>query len=168
MEKTIELHAWRPWHECLSAFKYLSCLESPGEFQYWRIYWAGTITLLKTTRDVLDRVDRKSSKSHSKIIHDFLKDIASKKKLHPIYWDFICDERDNLVHEFSMSAKECPVTNYTMADRDKTYQQLVAKYGERKMIVWGDDAEDGLQRLETALNWWEMHLRTIEQDIGED
>jgi len=67
-----------------------------------------------------------------------------------------------------MSAREFPVTNYTMADADKTYQQLAAKYGERKMIAWGDDAEDGLRLLETALNWWEMHLRTIEQAIRED
>jgi hypothetical protein len=149
----------------LSAFKYLSCLESPGDFQNWRIYWAGTLTLLKTIRDVLDRVDRKQSTSHSKAIHDFLKEIATKKRLHPIYWDFICDERDNLVHEFALSAKEYPVTRSTMSDRGLTYQQLVSKYGERKMIVWGEEAEDGLRLLETALNWWEMNLRTIEQAI---
>jgi hypothetical protein len=52
-----------------------------------------------------------------------------------------------------------------MSDRGLTYQQLVSKYGERKMIVWGEEAEDGLRLLETALNWWEMNLRAIEQAI---
>ncbi len=167
MDKNEYLRAWQPWTECLSAFKYLSCLESPGEFQNWRIYWVGTLTLLKTIRDVLERVDKNQSKSHSKAIHDFLKEIATKKKLHPIYWDFICDERDNLVHEFSLSAKEHPVTSYTMLDRGLTYQQLVSKYGERKMIIWGEEGEDGLRLLEIALNWWEMHLRTVEQAVRE-
>jgi hypothetical protein len=41
------------------------------------------------------------------------------------------------------------------------------KYGERKMIIWGKDGEDGLRLLEIALSWWEMHLRTIEQAIRE-
>ncbi len=162
-----ELHAWKPWIECLAAFKHLACLESPGDFRHWRIYWVGSLTLLKTIRDVLDRSDRKQSKHHSRTIHDFLKEINSKKKSYPIYWDFICDERDNLVHEFSLSAKEYPVTNYTMMDRGLSYQELVAKYGERKMIVWGDEGEDGLRLLEIALNWWEMKLRAIEQAIRE-
>jgi hypothetical protein len=83
MDKNNELHAWQPWTECLSAFKYLSCLESPGEFQNWRIYWVGTLTLLKTIRDVLERVDRTQSQSHHKAIHDFLKEIATKRKNWP-------------------------------------------------------------------------------------
>src|SRR6185436_12683711 len=109
MKDEEELHAWKPWMECLAAFKHLSCLNSPGDFRHWRIYWVGTLTLLKTIRDVLDRSDQKQSKIHSKAIHDFLKEIATKREFHSIYWDFICDERDNLVHEFSLSAKEYPV-----------------------------------------------------------
>jgi hypothetical protein len=123
--------------------------------------------LLKTIRDVLDRVDRKRSRLHSKIVHDFTKEITSKRELHTIYWSFICDERDNLVHEFSSSAKDHPVTAYTTMDRGLTYKQLAAKYGERKMIVWGKEEEDGLRLFEIALNWWEMHLRTIEQSVRE-
>lgn len=131
---------------------------------HWRIYWAGTLTLLKTIRDVLDRVDRHESSAHSRVIHDFLKYLALKKHLHPIYWEFVCKERDNLVHEFSLSAQEAPVTTRPfLVDSEMSYAELAEKYGERKIIIWGDDGEDGLRLLELALKWWEEHLRIIEQ-----
>jgi hypothetical protein len=161
------LHAWAPWLECLKAYRYLASLESPGAHEHWRIYWAGTLTLLKTVRDTLERVDRKQSKHHATAIHDFLKDLATNKANYPIYWDFICHERDNLVHEFELAAIECPVTNYTMADRELSYQDLVKKYGERKIITWGEEGEDGLRLLGIALEWWEINLRIIEQAVRE-
>lgn len=166
--KTDELHAWKPWIESLSAFKYLACLESPGDFKHWRIYWAGVLTLLVTVRDVLDRTDRRKSDLHSQIIHDFLKQLATRKEHHPLYWKFVRSERNSLVHEFSLSAKEHRVTSYTAMDRGLSYEQLVQKYGERKMLTWGDEDEDGLRLLELALNWWELNLRIIEQAVRDN
>ena len=162
-----ELHAWGPWLECLEAFRYLSSLQSPAGFQHWRIYWVGSLTLLKTVRDVLEQVDRKRSKHHAKAIHDFVKDLVTNRKNYPIYWDFVCHERDNVVHEFELAAASYPVTNYTMMDRGLSYQELVKKYGERKMITWGDDGEDGLRLFGIALEWWEINLRVIEQAVRE-
>jgi hypothetical protein len=52
-----------------------------------------------------------------------------------------------------------------LVDTELSYAQLVEKYGERKVIVWGPDGEDGLRLLEIALQWWEQHLRVIEQAI---
>lgn len=162
----LSLHAWKPWQECLAAFRFLACLDSPGDFAHWRIYWAGALTLLATTRDVLERVDRKTSKVHSKIISDFIKHIATTRELNTIYWNFICNERNNLVHEFAVGAQEERVTSRPfLVDIDLSFDDLVKKYGERKVIVWGEDGEDGLHLLETALQWWERNLRIIEQAI---
>jgi hypothetical protein len=162
-----ELRAWAPWLECLEAFRYLSSLQSPAGFQHWRIYWVGSLTLLKTVRDVLEKVDRKRSKHHAKAIHDFVKDLVANQKNYPIYWNFVCHERNNAVHEFDLAAVSCPVTSYTMMDRGLSYQELVKKYGERKMITWGADGEDGLRLFEIALGWWEINLRIIEQAARE-
>jgi hypothetical protein len=54
-----------------------------------------------------------------------------------------------------------------MMDRDLTYDQLVEKYGERKMLTWGHDGEDALRLLELAIEWWELNLRVIEQAVRE-
>lgn len=166
MHSDLSLTAWKPWHECLAAFRYLSCLDSPGDFAHWRIYWAGALTLLQTTRDVLDRVDRKKSGLHSKAIHDFLRYIPLNKDMNTIYWKFVCMERNNLVHEFSLQAQETSVTSRPfLTDTNLTYQELVQKYGERKIIIWGEDGEDGLRLIEVALQWWERHLRVLEHAL---
>jgi len=162
----LSLHAWKPWQERLGAFRFLACLDSPGDFAHWRIYWAGALTLLATTRDVLERVDRKKSHKHAKIIHDFIKHIATKKDLNSIYWNFVCNERNNLVHEFALGAQEERVTSRPfLVDTELSFGDLVKKYGERKVIIWGEDGEDGLRLLEVALQWWERNLRIIEQAV---
>jgi hypothetical protein len=161
------LHAWSVWHECQSAHSYLCSLGSPGEHTHWRIYWIACLSLLKTIRYVLQSVDQKKSSWHSRVVDDFLKEIGKNKKHHPIYWKFVCNERDNLIHEFSTEVRPYPVTTSGYADRGLSYDQLVAKYGEHKIIVWGDEAEDGLELVEKALDWWEMNLRVIEQAIRE-
>ena len=129
------------------------------------IFSIGILTL-RSVRDVLDRGDRRQSQLHDAVISDFDRHITDNRKLHPIYWEFICNERNNIVHEFSFEAKAYPVTRRPfLVDTTLTYDKLVAKYGEYRVIIWGDELEDGLRLADIGLTWWDTNLRIIEQAI---
>jgi hypothetical protein len=160
-----ELLAWKPWVDAVDAYRFLSRMNSPGDHQHWRFYWIAGIAMLRAVGHVLDKVDSNHSDLSKRIISDWW---ASNKLRRPtIFFEFIEDERNNILKVYKFGAVAYPVTSSTMSDRGLSYAELVRKYGERKIIVWGDERRDGIELMGYALRWWEEELRTIEQSIIE-
>lgn len=160
-----ELLAWKPWIDAVDAYQFLSRMNSPGDHQHWRLYWIAGIAMLRAVGHVLDKVDSKHSDLSKRIISDWW--AANKLKNPAIFFEFIEDERNSILKVYKFGAVAYPVTSSTISDRGLSYSELVEKYGERKIIVWGDEQRDGIELTGYALRWWEDELRVIEQAIIE-
>ncbi|OYX66429.1 MAG: hypothetical protein B7Y88_05555 [Sphingomonadales bacterium 32-64-17] len=73
----------------------------------WKVVWIGTCATLRSAVELF-RVDAQSCLSQN--IRNELKaeweGIKERAELHPIYWEFLKKERDNIIHEYKWSAYE--------------------------------------------------------------
>lgn len=73
----------------------------------WKIIWIGTCAVLRTAIDLF-RVDEKSClapRIREEIASEW-KLIKDRKSEHSIFWDFLRQERDNVIHEYEWKAFE--------------------------------------------------------------
>jgi hypothetical protein len=73
----------------------------------WKVIWIGTCTVLRTSIDLF-KLDAKSciDQSIRREIQAEWDSIRSNMKLHPIFWEFLRKERDNIIHQYEWSAYE--------------------------------------------------------------
>jgi len=114
---------------------------------------------------VLGKVDAEASTVSKEICDKWW--TYTKQNADPIFFEFIEAERNNVLKVFELGAKEHRHTRWGWQDSGATYEELVRKYGEYKMLTWGEDERDASELLRFALEWWELELRTIEQAIIE-
>jgi hypothetical protein len=73
----------------------------------WKVTWIGTCAILRTAIDLF-RVDAKSClapRIREEIATEW-KLIKDRKSEHSIFWDFLRQERDNVIHEYEWRAYE--------------------------------------------------------------
>lgn len=73
----------------------------------WKVIWIGACTLLRTSIDLF-QVDAKSCvnpKIREEIRSEW-KSIKENRKHHPIFWEFLRKERNNIIHEYEWVAYE--------------------------------------------------------------
>lgn len=73
----------------------------------WKIAWIGACAILRTAIDLfkLDGRSCLSSEIRREIKVEW-KAIADQKDAHPIFWEFLRKERDNIVHDYQWNAYE--------------------------------------------------------------
>ena len=161
----MSLLAWRPWKDALDACNLLSSFDSPGEQKNWRLYWLAGVASLRAIGHVMDKVDSKKSLDHKNVIAAWWLGVKKNKPL--VFSEFIEPERNNILKLYEFGAEPSPVTSYTMNDRGLSYAELVKKYGERHILIWGPDGENGIEVMARAVVWWDEELRVIEEAILE-
>lgn len=73
----------------------------------WKVIWIGACTLLRTSIDLF-QIDAKSC-INWRIREEIRSEWASIKKekdKHPIFWEFLRKERNNIIHEYEWAAYE--------------------------------------------------------------
>ncbi|MBU2991626.1 hypothetical protein Q4555_15855 [Octadecabacter sp. 1_MG-2023] len=73
----------------------------------WKIHWVASCTLLRTAIDLF-KADAKNCLSHS-LREEFRNEwhkISDDRDQHPIFWKFLREERNNIIHEYRWSAYE--------------------------------------------------------------
>ena len=73
----------------------------------WKVFWIGACALLRTSIDLFN-VDAKScinQKIREEIGAEW-SSIKQNKEHHPIFWDFLRKERDNIIHKYEWAAYE--------------------------------------------------------------
>ncbi len=73
----------------------------------WKVIWIGACSLLRTAIDLF-QVDAKScinQKIREEIGTEW-NSIGQNKEHHPIFWEFLRKERDNILHEYEWAAYE--------------------------------------------------------------
>jgi hypothetical protein len=73
----------------------------------WKVIWIGACTLLRTSIDLF-QVDTKSciNQKIREEIRSEWESIKEKKEDHPIFWEFLRKERNNILHEYEWAAYE--------------------------------------------------------------
>ncbi len=73
----------------------------------WRVIWIGTCTLLRSSIDLFkeDKKSCRNQKIREEILSEW-KSIKEKKEDHPIFWEFLRKERNNILHEYEWAAYE--------------------------------------------------------------
>lgn len=86
-----------------------------GRFQLsdWKVIWIGTCTLLRSSIGLF-KVDKKScidQKIRDEISAEW-ELIKQYQEQHPIYWKFLLEERNNIIHEYEWAAYQIWMNQY--------------------------------------------------------
>lgn len=86
--------------DCELALKFL---EQATTDQIWRVHWFAAVALVRTVGDVLDKVDGQDPKYQAAVKAAY-KDWQADREGSMIFWEFIKDQRDKLIHEYDSDA----------------------------------------------------------------
>jgi hypothetical protein len=101
----ITLDAWTPYSECVSILFELQNSDLDDDHPEWRISWIAGIALLRAIGHVLDKVDSIKSAKHKKAIARLWSSWKSDKSTNWIFWDFIEQERNNILKIFKFGVE---------------------------------------------------------------
>lgn len=156
-----ELRAREAWLECQRLLGHFNETESVGALPHWRANWVALVALLRAIGHVLDKIDKKRDAVISAISDDFWKELRTNRAYHPLFWDFIDKERNNVLKLFELNVAPLTCT-YRPFLSGLTYAESVQIYGEHQELVFGVEQEDAIELAERAHDWWDHHLRVIE------
>lgn len=81
----------------------LDDLEDGVQGSTWRRRWITAVVLLRMVGHVLEKVDGKEHEISS-IIDLWWNDLKRNKKMHAIFWNFINEQRNNILKEYNLGA----------------------------------------------------------------
>ncbi|WP_037382643.1 hypothetical protein [Sinorhizobium americanum] len=142
------LRAWEPFWDCvgiLFQLQHLELVDGDEELPDWKLPWIAGIALLRTIGHVLAKVDANKSRDHSREIEHFWRALKSDRESSRIFWDFIENERNNLLKTYTFGAR-------LVRDEDGSYVEF-------------NDGSDAFQTFRQAVYWWRYQLSLIEAAI---
>ncbi|HEY9209789.1 MAG TPA: hypothetical protein VIO56_00125 [Methylotenera sp.] len=123
----------------------------------WRRRWVATTVLLRAVGHVLDNVDSQSSPKMKSAIDAAWVELKSQKPNPAIFWQFIDDERNNIVKEYVIGAGH-NVTVFPGANQPADYEYVI-NTGPFKGHLQRDVVKE-------AIAWWEQHLDAIDSAVN--
>lgn len=150
--------------------------------QEWRILWVAALALLRTVQEALQNVDRKNSNIHPRLeeeIGAFHKRLGQTKPEPMIYWHFIRDNANEMLHEYKLKA--VMVESYAPAvvlsgpsDVSTSATAVVSTVlrstpgaGETARSYWMKNGpfkdQDQRDVIQKAIDWWEAEIGGIEE-----
>ncbi|MGK9052131.1 hypothetical protein [Neorhizobium petrolearium] len=124
----------------------MELVDGDEELPDWKLPWVAGIALLRTIGHVLAKVDAKASPAHSREIERFWQSLKSDRESSRVFWDFIENERNNLLKTYTFGAR--------LAHDDDGY------------YVEFNDGSDAFQMFRQAVYWWRYQLSSIETAIS--
>ena len=83
----------------------LADFEAAGPTPYWRTRWTGLVALLRCVGHVLHKVDAVQSTNLKKAVADAWDDLKKTMPEPRIYWEFIEEERNNILKAYEFGAR---------------------------------------------------------------
>lgn len=136
----------------------------------WRIAWVTAVTLLRTIGHVLKKVDAKSNPKMGLVIETSWAQLVNSKPEPKIFWDFIEDERNNILKEYRLSAGQGVTVRPGMLTINLQTGELNSEPGLPTLYHYVMNSgpytgQDQREVLAEALSWWDEYLRNIEQQM---
>lgn len=154
----------------------LEMLEGEQDLARWRVHWAAALALVRAVGHVLQKVDGAEPRVRKQI------DIAyrrwkSQRKKHAIFWEFIEEERNNLLKEYRFNLHpldhvDVAVTMTVQNPKTGGISQIphVVPIGEniyRPILDGYSEGNDARDVYREALDWWNAELTAIERALSE-
>jgi hypothetical protein len=135
--------------------------------QEWRIRWVTTVALLRAVGHVLRNVDAHTDALLESIVTEEWNKLSATKPEPAIFWQFIEDERNNILKEYRLSAgldiTVRPGTGHLNLNTGEQWGEpglpTLYDYRMKSGPYTGIDQREVLRQ---ALSWWDSYLGKIE------
>ena len=121
----------------------------------WRVKWISAVVLLRAVGHVLDKVDGDNNDSLALAIQEAWRELQSTKPEPAIFWQFINDERNNILKEYLINAGQGVTVNLGSVPPHVTYHYVINSgpfAGREQRQLIGD-----------AIDWWQCYLDRVDQ-----
>jgi hypothetical protein len=142
--------------DCKNAHTFL---EEETDATRFRILWVAGVALLRTVGHVLHKVDSTRGPALKTAIDHAYQDWKRNTEANAVFWDFIEQERNNLLKEYRIGFLSGPVDVVVQPDG------AVFSLGENLFCPIADGryaGEDCRDVLAEGIAWWERQLDAIE------
>ena len=142
------LKAWEPFSDCVGIlfhFQISDIVDGDEELPEWRLHWVSGLALLRTIGHVLAKVDARASPAHAEKVDGLWAKLKDDRKTAAIFWDFIEEERNNLLKTYTFGAK-------LSSDEDGYFIEFA-------------DGQDAFQLFREAVYWWRHQLEMLEKEL---
>jgi hypothetical protein len=141
----------------------------------WVILWAGTLSLLRTVGDALEKVDAKTNPRLSAAQADWWKRTQASRP--PIFFEFIRRDRNLLLHEAKLNAGQSAMVTLPGAEATASVagqsppaprppQPLVPAIYSYHINSGVFAGRDPRELIEEGIAWWELQIADVEGDAG--
>lgn len=134
----------------------------------WRVNWVLCVVLLRTVGHVLDKVDGRDDPRVKEVSKGHYRAWLSAPE-HEIFRNFIENERNNIVKEYSSSVTEGPIplVAYLQSNDgfDQVRQFLIEENIYRPLHSGHYEGEDGRTLLDEAIEWWRTQLQRVDEEV---
>ena len=144
----------------------LADFEAAGPTPYWRTRWTGLVALLRSVGHVLHKVDASRSGDLKKVIATEWGTLNRSKPEPRILWDFIEDERNNILKAYEFGARmnttvRPGAAHFTFSGDGSEGPSGPTTY--ESFIRFGTFAErDALEVCRDAIAFWRVFLNKVE------
>jgi len=138
--------AWKVMRDARLAFGDFKKAVEAGDAARCRIYWILCVTLLRAVGHILEKKDAARSQWLATSVKSHYQELQRRRLGDLIYWEFIVEERNILLKEYSAS--------------------IIEKNGcviELTNLLVGGVFYTPADAIETSLGWWADNLRGIQE-----
>ena len=155
-------HVKQVLKDCRHAFELLQMETKTDTF---RVLWVAGVALARAVGHVLQKVDSKNDESTRNAIAKVYKSWKTNYEENSIFWDFIEDERNQVLKQYEMGFISGPIN--VLVDNESGENEifnldenLYCPLAKGKFA-----SEDCRDVLEEAIKWWENQFKIIEDEI---
>jgi hypothetical protein len=134
-------------------------LETESDAARFRLIWVAGVALLRTVGHVLEKVDSRRDPKTAVAARAAWKRWKADKEANAIFWEFIEEERNNILKEYEFGFLSGPIGVLVTPGHDlfALDGNLFCPLAEGRFA--GEDCRDVLAE---GIEWWEEELRQIE------
>jgi hypothetical protein len=156
----LNLASYRVCQDCRYGLQRLK----EGEITYsaWKIEWAGICALLKTSIHLMHAKDAKSCLPEvlRTELRNAWNDLLNNKDKHPLFWEFIHRERNNIVKEYEFSAYQGIIKPDGTTRSPRGLLALMEEGEKEALLIKNGYYKDrqALEVLDEATQWVEDYI----------
>lgn len=165
----MSLHARQTLADCEAAHELLK--KEKKDSPTWRVHWVACLTLLRAVGHVLDKADGDTGEKHRAVIKAKWEEWKADKDANAIFWNFVEEERNNLLKEYKFGVEPEPTYIVTQnGDMIVTEQdELIITEDEFfRLSHVGFEDQEGRNVIGLAIEWWRKQLDEIEAQLTSD
>ncbi len=146
--------------DCMTAHDLLDIESDAARF---RVLWVSGVALLRSVGHVLQKVDAKQTPKIAEAVNAAWRRWNADKETNAIFWEFIEEERNNILKEYEFGFLSGPIDVLVTPDNELF---VLDDYLFCPIAGGRFSGEDCRDILADAIAWWERELSTIDSHEG--